>query len=290
MPKFFAKIIIMNNKALLTLLAFLGWLLFCNWWWCTNKENCDCDKSLIEESTAGAVAQTTATSDAIQFNTSDFAAIQGDRWNSYRDSIGNLVKAGKRLEITGYYGSQEKNTTTFENLGLSRADAIKQLFVSNGISAGRITTRSQLKEELNTAAAPFVASDIAVKDTIATPSANGGVVATDTNDILIYFPSGSSAKEASKEVDDYLTKLGNRLQSSGEKALVTGHTDNKGKYESNLALSKERAEFVKGLLVKHNAVAANINTDGKADKEPVGDNSTDAGRRQNRRVRIQISK
>jgi outer membrane protein OmpA-like peptidoglycan-associated protein len=193
----------MNSKALLTLLAFLLWLLFCNWWWCNNKESCDCDGANQEM-----VATPTDATSAVATNVADSAA-----------------------------------TNT-----------------------------------------------LVAKDTLVTPSAEGGVVIKDSNDVLIYFPTGSATKEPSKAVDDYLTQLGARLKISGEKAMIVGHTDNKGVFEKNLALSKDRAAFVKQILIKHDAVAANLTTDGIADKEPIGDNNTDAGRRQNRRVEIKISK
>jgi OmpA-OmpF porin, OOP family len=274
----------MNTKALLTLLAFLGWILFCNWWWCTNKETCDCDIASAEASTT----PTPSTSSVIRFNANERIPITGDAWINFRDSIATLIKGGKRLEITAYYGSQEQNNTAFANLGMARADTIKQLFLSqvSGLAAGRFSLRGELKQ---TDAGSWEPSML-IKDTIATPTDAGGVVALDSNDILIYFPSGSANKELSKEVDAYLTTLGARLKASGEKANVVGHTDNKGKLQSNLQLSKSRAESVKKILESHGAIAANITTDGKADSEPVADNNTDAGRRQNRRVQIKISK
>jgi OmpA-OmpF porin, OOP family len=280
----------MNSKAILTILAFLGWLLFCNWWWCGHKEECDCDKGASATIEAG--ANTTASSNVITFNINDAGPIIGDRWNAVADSLATLVRGGKRLEIVGYYGSTEKNNTAFENLGLARADTIKKMFLNKfaDLQASRLSTRGELRGDIDGIATPINASEIYVKDTVATPKAEGGVVVSDSNDILIYFPSGSAVKEPSKEVDDFLTQLGSRLNASGEKALITGHTDNKGNAAKNLTLSKDRAEFVKSILVKHQAPAGNLNTDGKGDKEPIGDNNTDAGRRQNRRVRIQISK
>jgi OmpA-OmpF porin, OOP family len=278
----------MNTKALLVLLGLLAWILFCNWWWCYNKEACDCDKNTT------ALVEPSVNSDdgIIRFSSNSFGPQTGTAWNPFKDSICKAIELGKRVEITGYYGANEKNETSFSNLGLARADTIKDIILAQlaGKNANRISLRSELQNSLDGAANPFIASNLILKDTIATPSAAGGVVATDSNDILIYFPTGSATKEASAEVDAYLTKLGARLKASGEKAIVTGHTDNKGAVEKNLALSKDRAMFVKSILLKHDAIDANITTDGKADKEPIGDNATDAGRRQNRRVRIQISK
>jgi outer membrane protein OmpA-like peptidoglycan-associated protein len=280
----------MNNKALLTLLGLAAWILFCNWWWCNNKEQCDCDKNNTE--VIAAEPSNSSSNGVIQFNSNTFGPVTGQAWASYKDSICNLIKAGKRVEITGYYGSAEKYSGQYANLGLARADTIKDLLMAQlpGISASRFLLKSELKNDLDGATNPFIASNLMVMDTIATPSAEGGVVATSENDVTIYFPTGSANKKPSKEVDDYLVKLGARLKGSGEKALVSGHTDNKGAVAKNLELSKSRAEFVKQIVVSHGADAASVTTEGKADQEPIGDNATEAGRSQNRRVHIVISK
>ncbi len=274
----------MNIKFILTLCALALWVFFCQRWWCNHKDNCPCNTN------TEASAVTTASGDdgIIKFNTNEFNTLLGSNWAGFSDSIANLIKGGKRVEITGFYSASETNNSKYENLGIARADTIKDLLMAKlpGISAGRFNLRGALKEDLG--AAPFIASNLSIMDTIATPDADGGVVVLDSNNIIIYFPSGSSAKEASKEVDDYLKQLAPKLQASGKNASITGHTDNKGKFESNLKLSKDRAEFVKSILVKDGVTATQLSTEGKADKEPVGDNNTDAGRKQNRRVTIQI--
>lgn len=69
------------------------------------------------------------------------------------------------------------------------------------------------------------------------------------------------------------------------KLTIIGHTDNVGKKESNLLLSKQRAASVKNELTKKYGIAGHrLNTDGKGDTEPVSDNATPQGKAQNRRV------
>jgi OmpA-OmpF porin, OOP family len=66
---------------------------------------------------------------------------------------------------------------------------------------------------------------------------------------------------------------------------IIGHTDGDGAAGLNLNLSKQRAESVKNTLHKEFGIAANrMETDGKGDTEPVGDNETIAGKAMNRRV------
>jgi OmpA-OmpF porin, OOP family len=71
------------------------------------------------------------------------------------------------------------------------------------------------------------------------------------------------------------------------KLHVVGHTDNVGGYESNLGLSKRRAEAVVAALTKEYAIAANrLTPNGVAYLAPVAVNTTEEGRAKNRRVEL----
>lgn len=66
---------------------------------------------------------------------------------------------------------------------------------------------------------------------------------------------------------------------------IIGHTDADGDASANLALSKKRAEAVKSALVNEFKIdASRLETDGKGESDPVGDNKTAEGKAQNRRV------
>lgn len=66
---------------------------------------------------------------------------------------------------------------------------------------------------------------------------------------------------------------------------VVGHTDNDGEENTNLELSKKRAASVKNSLVQEFGIdAGRIQTDGKGESQPVGDNTKAEGKAQNRRV------
>jgi outer membrane protein OmpA-like peptidoglycan-associated protein len=69
------------------------------------------------------------------------------------------------------------------------------------------------------------------------------------------------------------------------KIRITGHTSSDGDDAANLELSKQRAAAVKEFLVKEFSISeANMETEGKGETKPVGDNKTKEGRAQNRRV------
>jgi uncharacterized protein (TIGR02145 family) len=69
------------------------------------------------------------------------------------------------------------------------------------------------------------------------------------------------------------------------KLQVVGHTDSDGDDASNLDLSKRRAASVKNELVsKFGADAARLETDGKGESEPIGENNSSVNKAKNRRV------
>ncbi len=69
--------------------------------------------------------------------------------------------------------------------------------------------------------------------------------------------------------------------------LVTGYTDNTGNDSINIPLSQNRAASVANYL-RGQGVQSRIDTQGYGSQNPIADNSTAAGREQNRRVEISI--
>ena len=75
---------------------------------------------------------------------------------------------------------------------------------------------------------------------------------------------------------------------TGSQVSLVGYTDSIGGDAYNLKLSEKRAEAVKDYLVKHGADASKIQTSGRGKADPIGDNKTEKGRFENRRVEVQI--
>lgn len=67
---------------------------------------------------------------------------------------------------------------------------------------------------------------------------------------------------------------------------IEGHTDNTGKYEKNLELSKERALSVYNYFVNNGVNKSRLESNGYSSDYPIADNSTETGRTLNRRVAI----
>lgn len=65
---------------------------------------------------------------------------------------------------------------------------------------------------------------------------------------------------------------------------VEGHTDNVGKAETNLKLSRDRAAAVRAYLVTKGVAADRLEAKGFGETRPVADNKSPKGREANRRV------
>ena len=70
------------------------------------------------------------------------------------------------------------------------------------------------------------------------------------------------------------------------KTLVVGHTDSTGSAELNQRLSEQRARAVGQILAQAGIAAGDIYYQGAGSSRPLGDNTTEAGRTENRRVEM----
>jgi outer membrane protein OmpA-like peptidoglycan-associated protein len=75
----------------------------------------------------------------------------------------------------------------------------------------------------------------------------------------------------------------------GLQLQVEGYTDNIGSDQYNQKLSEQRADAVRDYLVSQGVSQAGISAAGYGKSDPVSDNSTSAGRAENRRVQLVVS-
>jgi outer membrane protein OmpA-like peptidoglycan-associated protein len=69
---------------------------------------------------------------------------------------------------------------------------------------------------------------------------------------------------------------------------ISGHTDMTGKEAHNLSLSKQRADVVAEYLVDNGIAINRVETFGLGSAKPIAENTTDQGRKKNRRVELLI--
>jgi outer membrane protein OmpA-like peptidoglycan-associated protein len=93
-------------------------------------------------------------------------------------------------------------------------------------------------------------------------------------------------KESSFESLDDLADL--LIKKPDWKLKVAGHTDSQGAEQSNLILSKKRAEAVRDYLVQSGVATERIIVQYFGEEKPIDTNDTPEGRQRNRRVEMDI--
>ncbi|WP_410211750.1 OmpA family protein [Aquirhabdus sp.] len=87
-----------------------------------------------------------------------------------------------------------------------------------------------------------------------------------------------------------LSQLAQTLSSYNQQTItVRGYTDNVGNASYNQQLSQERANSVANYLIRQGVAASRVQAVGYGMNNPVADNSSEAGRSQNRRVEISVN-
>ena len=138
-------------------------------------------------------------------------------------------------------------------------------------SQSEMQMREQLRQQLNSV--------------LATHETARGLI-MNMSDVLFDFNKYTLKSEAREK----LAKISGILVAyPGLKLQVEGYTDNIGSEEYNQKLSEERADSVRDYLVSQSVVSDNVSAQGFGKTDPVADNSTDAGRAQNRRVELVVS-
>jgi OOP family OmpA-OmpF porin len=122
----------------------------------------------------------------------------------------------------------------------------------------------------------IVEKEIMKQDVVANAEAMGKDINT-TGHVSIYgifFDTGKS--EIKPESDAAISEIAKLLKNSKAlKLYVVGHTDNVGSFDSNMKLSKSRADaVVKTLSGKHGIAAARLKPYGVASLSPVTSNDT----------------
>jgi general secretion pathway protein A len=107
--------------------------------------------------------------------------------------------------------------------------------------------------------------------------------------VLIYFKHNSNelpdpSFEALEKIADYM------LYNLDDSINIKGFTDSTGSYSYNVSVSEFRANTIKTYLVGKGVESARIKTFGLGPENPIASNKTEAGRRQNRRVEIELEK
>ncbi|AEI51701.1 OmpA family protein [Runella slithyformis] len=209
------------------------------------------------------------------------------------DSLAAYLKANatRKLTITGLYSSIEQNTGSFADLGLARAEALKEYLVQAGVPGGQLTTASKLVELIFSTEDSTHGMEFGF-DSLLIPKTEEALAAAEKYENLfkpmdLYFKTAKADYIKTPENEKFITEAVRYLTANTDKKLsLTGHTDNDGTDVTNIKLSKNRANSIKALLIQRGIAESQLVTDAKGESQPKATNDTPEGRKANRRVSI----
>jgi len=132
------------------------------------------------------------------------------------------------------------------------------------------------------------------------PEIKEGLVTVDENAqrILVRITGDGMFESGSDKLDakylSIMTRVGKAMETEPGTAVITGHTDNVPiktlRFPSNFELSVARAESVAKIVIAQMTDPSRVTAEGRGDAEPIGDNKTPEGKRQNRRIELIVMK
>lgn len=208
--------------------------------------------------------------------------------SQFLDTVAGYLKIfpEKNLTITGWYrsgiDSLPPGSSFYENMGVARANAIRNLLMKRGIAEERISldySRSQdtlLQEPITFNI--FVPAAVPTSFETTQFSFNN-MTFSDAN-----FAFDSDVFQPGEPFKLYADSVKTYLNLNPEKDLtIIGHTDNIGpdKYNQNLGLRRAQSarQYFRNLGVK-----SDIKVASQGEKRPAASNETEEGRQKNRRV------
>lgn len=238
--------------------------------------------------------------DNFNFKTSNFSILNPISENVEKGALKlkDYLQANplKTLDVTGFYKSDETNSSAYPNLGIARANSVKNYLVLHGVSAKQIDTYGTLNKEISpdknsTFFGPlkFKVLTTDPSDTSALDALKATCDSIRANPLILYFKTGQASINLTAAQRKKLANISHCVDKLGVKMEVIGHTDSAGNANNNVILGQKRANFAKDYLTKNGILETNIKTSSKGPHVPIADNTTEAGRAKNRRTVITIN-
>ena len=199
----------------------------------------------------------------------------------------------KVININGFYKSDEENNSAFPNLGMARANSVKNYFVSKGISSSLINTNGVLLENLvpkgNIYQGPLE-YNLGDRSADADKELKALFKKVNDNPLILQFNTAEASINLSAEQRQKVADISRYLdQVEGSSANVVGHTDSAGNRTTNIRLGQERADFAKAHLMQNGIAESKIKATSKGPDEPIASNATEEGKAKNRRTVITLN-
>ena len=275
------KIFFYNKTCNMRYLIILLWLILgigYFWIWNNGKTNC-CDEVGIAKPESGDAHIHGKAAFPLAFRWDSKLPFKGDAFDGFRDSVITSLGDDGILEITGYYNPAETNNTDESDLGIARAKEVRQLF--SGIPDDRVRFKSAIIDEI-----AEMRDDYFVGAAFKNAADDGKYDKAH----IIYFQFGTDNILNAADTDIYLNEVAEKVKGSGERILLTGHTDDVGSDQINMTVGLKRAIFVRNQLTGKGVPPEQIATESKGKTEPLVPNTNNENRAKNRRVELKIIK
>lgn len=176
----------------------------------------------------------------------------------------------KSATLNGHYMATEKNNTSFGNLGLARADAMKGYLIGLGVPAAQLLTGSLLKENMEINDSKIAGGMSYVFGTIAggrNLSIQDAAVFSATADDNLIFPMSSYEylDPVAADVTASFQKTADYLKANPKRSLkITGlYTDKETNNSVLPSLGMARANKIKGMLIAMGVPSNQIELDAR---------------------------
>ncbi|MCF6167271.1 OmpA family protein [Lutibacter sp.] len=206
------------------------------------------------------------------------------------DSIKSILtnNYAKELHIIGKYLQDEIQTNSNKNLGIQRAETVKNMLTHIGVKADRVKTFGQVSNFSFNNEKKFN-NDIELTFNKIAQNSLDSIEAIISNKTL-YPEFKDDMLIPTRDLEDYTKILRQFLHKyPTKKVLITGHTDNLGYFDKNLIIGLNRAKTTKKYFIDNGIKPNIISTLSKGESEPIAEKTTEKGRAKNRRIEIKIN-
>jgi len=196
----------------------------------------------------------------------------------------------RKVKIYGHYRPSEAELKSgiFENVGLARANAIRQALINRGIDEDRM-------------ALDYEQSDNEILSRPISFELSGESEKTDSYKRVLFTFKDMTFSNANFAIDSevfrpsaqfliYADSLQTFLsENQSQSVRIIGHTDDDGNEFYNEDLGRKRANSAKSFLQKM-GIKNKIITSSKGESQPAAPNTTEANKQKNRRVNFLLKK
>jgi len=201
----------------------------------------------------------------------------------------------KAIEVTGFYTKNDNKPSSYDNLGLARAENMKIKLLQMGIKNEQIIPKGQLSSTALKIYNDKLTGALTAK-IIDTPKPKANEKENELKEIeakikaapkTVYFETNSSKIIKTADLKQYVENLSRYLKANTSKKIqVIGHTDNIGNPIKNKELGLKRAIYVKEYLSQNGISQKQIKANSAGSDNPIAPNNKEEGRKRNRRVEI----